>query len=160
MSYSFFVPAQWDDFENMFDRLVTDRYGPPTDNSKDGNNSKSLTTTGSSHVNRVLKPKMDVVETDDSFIMTTELPGAKKEDISVELNNGRLVVSGQTKSSAEHSQGSVRVSERSFGSFTRTLAVPQTVTFDQIKAAFNDGILTVTIPKVKPSTDSQAIKIT
>ncbi|CAH7687857.1 HSP20-like chaperone [Phakopsora pachyrhizi] len=161
MSYSFFVPNQWDDFENLFDRLVTDRYGPPANSGKGESNNKSLTrATGSSIVSQVHRPKMDVVETEDSFLVTTELPGAKKEDIAIDLQNGRLTISGQTKSSSEHTQGSVRVSERSFGSFARTIAVPQSVTHDQIKASFTDGVLQVTVPKVKPgSKESQSIPI-
>jgi len=154
MSYSFLVPTHWDDFENMFDKLVTDRYGPPND-SKGSADSKG----GSSAVSKVFRPKIDVVETGDSFVVTAELPGAKKEDISIDLNNGRLTVSGQTKSSSEHSEGSVRVSERTFGSFTRTIAVPQSVTHDQIKASFTDGVLQVSVPKLSPSKESQRIPI-
>ncbi|MBW0498320.1 hypothetical protein O181_038035 [Austropuccinia psidii MF-1] len=158
MSYSFFIPSQWDDFEHMFDKLVTDRYGPP-DNTKANTTQNSLTTTGSSSVSKAIRPKMDVVEKDDSFIVTTELPGAKKEDISVDLHNGRLIVSGQTKSSSDHSEGNVRFSERTFGSFTRTLAVPSAVSHDLIKASFTDGVLSVTIPKVKSTNESHAIAI-
>nr|AIC33786.1 molecular chaperone [Puccinia cf. psidii AE-2014] len=158
MSYSFFAPTQWDDFEQMFDKLVTDRYGP-SDNSKSNSAQNSLTNTGSSAVSKVVRPKMDLIEKEDSLILTTELPGAKKEDISIDLQNGRLTVSGHTKSSAHHSEGNVRVSERTFGSFTRTLAVPPSVSHDQIKASFTDGILEVTIPKVKVTKDSHSIPI-
>ncbi|EGG11723.1 uncharacterized protein MELLADRAFT_32133, partial [Melampsora larici-populina 98AG31] len=52
-------------------------------------------------------------------------------------------VSSQTKSSSEHSTGNVRVSERSFGTFSRTIAVPEAITHDQIKASFTDGVLEV-----------------
>ncbi|MBW0548648.1 hypothetical protein O181_088363 [Austropuccinia psidii MF-1] len=158
MSYSFFVPTHWDDFEHMFDKLVTDRYGP-ADNTKSNAGQNSLVNTGSSAVSKVIRPKMDIIEKDESFILTTELPGAKKEDISIDLHNGRLTVSGQTKSSADHSEGNVRVSERTFGSFTRTLAVPTTVSQDQIKASFTDGVLEVMIPKVKANKDSYSIPI-
>ncbi|MBW0464717.1 hypothetical protein O181_004432 [Austropuccinia psidii MF-1] len=158
MSYSFFAPTQWDDFEQMFDKLVTDRYGP-SDNSKSNSAQNSLTNTGSSVVSKVVRPKMDLIEKEDSLILTTELPGAKKEDISIDLQNGRLTVSGHTKSSAHHSEGNVRVSERTFGSFNRTLAVPPSVSHDQIKASFTDGILEVTIPKVKVTKDSHSIPI-
>ncbi|KAG0146115.1 hypothetical protein CROQUDRAFT_78027, partial [Cronartium quercuum f. sp. fusiforme G11] len=155
MSYSLFFPSQWDDFESMFDKLVTDRYGPPPNasnkaiNSSAQSNSTSNEKQGSSIVSRVFRPKIDIVETTDEFVMTTELPGAKKEDISIDLQNGRLTVSSQTKSSNEHQQGNVRVSERSFGTFSRTIAVPENVTHDQIKASFTDGVLEVKVPKTK-----------
>ncbi|EGG05760.1 uncharacterized protein MELLADRAFT_36584 [Melampsora larici-populina 98AG31] len=155
-------PSQWDDFESLFDKLVTDRYGPATNGSRtNGNdpNSNSVVPQGSSIVKKVMRPKMDIVETDDAFIMTAEFPGAKKEDISIDLQNGRLTVCSETKSSNEHKEGNVRVSERSFGTFCRTVAVPQTITHDQIKAAFNEGVLELKVPKVKTNTESHKIQI-
>jgi len=156
---SFFIaPSQWDDFEQLFDKLVTDRYGPPTEGSKGASDLKAVTT-GSHPVSKVLRPKMDVVETDSSILVTTELPGAKKEDISIDLQNGRLSISGQTKASSEHSEGSVRISERSFGSFSRVIAVPQGLSHDQVKAGFKDGVLEITIPKTIPNKESHNIPI-
>ncbi|KAH9825292.1 HSP20-like chaperone [Melampsora americana] len=155
-------PSQWDDFETLFDKLVTDRYGPATNSSKsNGNdsNSNSVIPQGSSFVKKVMRPKMDIVETDEAFIMTTEFPGAKKEDISIDLQNGRLTVCSETKSSDEHQKGNVRVSERSFGTFCRTVAVPQSITHDQIKAAFNEGVLELKVPKVKTNIESHRIPI-
>ncbi|MBW0498322.1 hypothetical protein O181_038037 [Austropuccinia psidii MF-1] len=149
MSYSVVYPSQWEDFETLFDKLVTDRYGPPNA-SKTNHASKRLASgTGSSPVAKVLRPNVDLVETDSSLIVTVELPGAKKEDISIDLTQGRITISGQTKASAEHSRGSVRVSERTFGSFSRTIAIPESVTHEHIKAGFTDGILEITIPKIK-----------
>jgi HSP20 family protein len=72
------APSQWDDFEQLFDKLVTDRYGPPADGPKDRSESKAVTSAGSHPVSKILRPKMDVVETDSSIIVTAELPGAKK----------------------------------------------------------------------------------
>ncbi|KAA1129223.1 hypothetical protein PGTUg99_015386 [Puccinia graminis f. sp. tritici] len=152
------APSQWDDFEQLFDKLVTDRYGPPADGSKAGSESKAVTS-GSHPVSKILRPKMDVVETDSSIVVTTELPGAKKEDISIDLQNGRLSITGQTKASSEHSEGSVRISERSFGSFSRVIAVPQGLTHDQVKAGFKDGVLEVSIPKTVPNKESHNIPI-
>ncbi|PLW52325.1 hypothetical protein PCASD_00215 [Puccinia coronata f. sp. avenae] len=153
------APGQWDDFEQLFDKLVTDRYGPPSDGSKGSHTESKALSTGSHPVSRVQRPKMDVVETDSSIVLTTELPGAKKEDISIDLQNGRLSISGQTKASSEHSKGSVRISERSFGSFSRSIAVPPGLTHDQVKAGFKDGVLEVTIPKPIPNKESQNIPI-
>ncbi|KAI7953851.1 hypothetical protein MJO28_006398 [Puccinia striiformis f. sp. tritici] len=150
------APNQWDDFEQLFDKLVTDRYGPESDQTK---GSKALSTVGSHPVSRIQRPKMDIVETEGSIVVTTELPGAKKEDISIDLQNGCLSISGQTKASSEHSEGNVRISERSFGSFSRSIAVPQGLTHDQIKAGFKDGVLEVTVPKIVPNKESHKINI-
>ncbi|EGG05906.1 uncharacterized protein MELLADRAFT_36517, partial [Melampsora larici-populina 98AG31] len=68
-------------------------------------------------------------------------------------------VSTETKSPAEHQQGNVRVSERSFGQYLRTISVPETTSYEQIKASFNDGILEVKIPKVKPNKEARRIQI-
>ncbi|KAG0146089.1 hypothetical protein CROQUDRAFT_44910 [Cronartium quercuum f. sp. fusiforme G11] len=160
MSYSLIFPSQWDDFESMFDKLVTDRYGPaPKGPNSSQSNALTSDKQGTSPVSRVLRPKMDIVETADEFIMSTELPGAKKEDISIDLQNGRLTVSSHTKASTEHQQGNVRVSERSFGAFTRTIAVPENVTHDHIKASFNDGVLEVKVPKIKVEKETHKIQI-
>lgn len=82
MSCSLIFPSQWDDFESMFDKLVTDRYGPAPNDNKDFNsfgNAVSVdTSSGSSLIKRVLRPKIDIVETEDDYILTAELPGAKK----------------------------------------------------------------------------------
>ncbi|POW00158.1 hypothetical protein PSHT_13201 [Puccinia striiformis] len=153
------APHQWDDFEQLFDKLVTDRYGPPSDQNKGSHGSKALSTLGSYPVSKVQRPKMDVVETEGSIVVTTELPGAKKEDISIDLQNGRLLISGQTKATSEHSEGNVRISERSFGSFSRSIAVPTGLTHDQVKAGFKDGVLEVTIPKIVPNKESHKINI-
>ncbi|POW21189.1 hypothetical protein PSHT_02607 [Puccinia striiformis] len=143
------APHQWDDFEQLFDKLVTDRYGPPSDQNKGSNSSKALSTLGSYPVSKVQRPKMDVVETDGSIVVTTELPGAKKEDISIDLQNGRLLISGQTKATSEHSEGNVRSLNR----------CPHWLTHDQVKAGFKDGVLEVTIPKIVPNKESHKINI-
>ncbi|KAA1070726.1 hypothetical protein PGT21_022263 [Puccinia graminis f. sp. tritici] len=153
------APSQWDDFEQLFDKLVTDRYGPPSSDRAKGTTKTLDSSTGSHRVSRIQRPKMDVVETDGSIVVTTELPGAKKEDISIDLQNGRLSISGHTKALSEHSEGSVRVSERSFGSFSRSIAVPPGLTHDQVKAGFKDGVLEVTIPKTVHNKESHSIPI-
>ncbi|PLW08715.1 hypothetical protein PCANC_22714 [Puccinia coronata f. sp. avenae] len=157
MSYSLVFPSQTEDFEALLDKVLTERYGTPA-NGTCQSRKRHFSTTGTSPVTKVIRPKMDVVEKDEAFIVSTELPGTRKEDISVELQNGRLSISGQTKSSSDHSSGSVRLSERTFGSFTRTIAVPASVSHEQIKASFKDGILEVIVPKVK-NTQAKSISI-
>lgn len=155
MSYSLAFPSQSDDFEALLDKVLTERYGAPSNGSSQSRK-RHLSNSGTSQVSKVVRPKMDIIEKEDAFIVTTELPGARKEDISLDLHNGRLSISGQTKSTSEHTSGSVRVSERTFGSFSRTIAVPTSVTHEQIKASFKDGVLELTVPKAK---DTQAKSI-
>ncbi|EFP85184.2 hypothetical protein PGT21_001339 [Puccinia graminis f. sp. tritici] len=151
MSYSLVFPNQPEDFESLLDKMMTERYGAPPNGSSQQSRKRHLSTSGTSPVSKTVRPKMDVIEKEDAFIISAELPGARKEDISLDLHNGRLSISGKTKSSSNHSSGSVRVSERTFGNFTRTIAVPTSVSHEQIKASFKDGVLEVTVPKVKNS---------
>jgi HSP20 family protein len=92
-------------------------------------------------------PAMDLVEHDDHFLLRADLPGLRQDDVSIELNDGSLVVSGERK--AEHDQrerGFYRL-ERQFGKFSRTLTLPDGIDGEQIKASFTNGVLEVWIPK-------------
>jgi HSP20 family protein len=92
-------------------------------------------------------PAMDLVEHDDHFLLRADLPGLGEDDVSIELNDGSLVVSGERK--AEHEQrerGFYRL-ERQFGKFSRTLTLPDGIDGDHIKATFKNGVLEVWIPK-------------
>ena len=92
-------------------------------------------------------PAMDLVETEDHFVLRADLPGLAEEDVSIELEDGTLTVSGERK--AEHeakSEGYYRV-ERAFGSFSRSLTLPQGIDPEAVTAGFNSGVLEVRIPK-------------
>jgi HSP20 family protein len=92
-------------------------------------------------------PPMDLVEADDHFLLKADLPGMSEEDVSIEVRDGALTISGERK--AEHQQrerGWYRV-ERSFGRFSRSLTLPDGVDPDAISASFDRGVLSVTIPK-------------
>src|SRR3954454_7048609 len=92
-------------------------------------------------------PAMDLVETDDSFVLKADLPGLDEKDVKIEVEDGVLTVSGERK--AEHEEkreGYYRV-ERAFGSFGRSLTLPQGVSAEAIAADFTDGVLEVRIPK-------------
>jgi HSP20 family protein len=92
-------------------------------------------------------PAMDLVETDDHLVLRGDLPGMSEDDIDIEIKDNVLTVSGERKAeSEEKSEGYHRV-ERAFGSFSRSLTLPQGVDADQIKAGFDKGVLEVTIPK-------------
>jgi HSP20 family protein len=92
-------------------------------------------------------PATDLVETDDHFVLRADLPGVKEDDIKVELENNVLAISGERK--AEHEEkgeGFYRV-ERAYGSFARTLALPEGVDADKVEAGFDNGVLEVRVPK-------------
>ena len=92
-------------------------------------------------------PAMDLVETDEHFVLRADLPGLAEEDIKIEFEDGTLTVSGERK--AEHeakSEGYYRV-ERAFGSFSRSLTLPQGIDPEAVTANFDRGVLEVRIPK-------------
>jgi HSP20 family protein len=90
---------------------------------------------------------MDLVEAEDHFVLKADLPGLAEEDVNIEVQDGTLTISGQRK--AEHEErekGWYRI-ERSFGSFNRSLTLPDGVDADRIEASFSHGVLELRIPK-------------
>ncbi len=92
-------------------------------------------------------PAFDVYEEKDNFVVKAELPGLKKEDISVSLHEGNLIISGERKSETKGEGTEVHRAERYFGKFQRVVALPAQVAVSNVKAEYKDGILTVTLPK-------------
>src|SRR5947209_5219179 len=92
-------------------------------------------------------PEMDLVETDDSYLLKADLPGMKQDDVSIEFNDGTLTISGERKADYERKEKGYFRLERSFGRFSRSLTLPDGVDPDRIAAEFHDGVLEVTVPK-------------
>jgi HSP20 family protein len=92
-------------------------------------------------------PAMDLVETDEHFVLRADLPGMTEADVSIELEDNVLTVSGERK--AEHEEkreGFYRV-ERAFGTFSRALTLPQGIDPESVNASFSNGVLEVRVPK-------------
>jgi HSP20 family protein len=94
-------------------------------------------------------PALDVYEDKDNFVVKAELPGMKKEDIEVSLHDGSLSISGERKTESKREDSEVYRAERFFGRFQRTVSLPATVAADKVKAAYTDGVLTITLPKTE-----------
>lgn len=101
-----------------------------------------------------LIPRLDVVERDQEFLVKAELPGIKKEDIDISLENGVLTITAESKSETEEKEGDrVIRQERRYGKYVRSLRLGKEVDEKQVKASYKDGILELTLPKaeeVKP----------
>src|SRR5918996_1307069 len=92
-------------------------------------------------------PAMDLVETGDHFVLRADLPGMTEDDVKIEFEDGTLTVSGERRSEHEASdEGYYRV-ERAFGSFSRSLTLPQGIDPEAVSARFDRGVLEVSIPK-------------
>ena len=93
-------------------------------------------------------PAMDVVEEGDSFVLRADLPGIAEDDLTIELQDNQLTIAGERRFEPrpQHDGGYVRL-ERAYGSFQRTLSLPEGVDADAIEAEFEHGVLELRIPK-------------
>jgi HSP20 family protein len=92
-------------------------------------------------------PAIDLVETDEHFVLKVDLPGLEKDDVEIEVKDGLLTVSGERKAEHQESKDGYHRIERAYGSFSRSLTLPQGVDADQVQADFNQGVLEVRVPK-------------
>lgn len=98
---------------------------------------------------RGLVPALDVGENDHHYAISVELPGARKEDVHVELHEGVLTIRGEKTSEREEKQEQSRYVERSYGSFSRSLRLPPDADVEHLDASFKDGVLAITVPKTE-----------
>jgi HSP20 family protein len=94
-------------------------------------------------------PAVDVYEEKDDIVVKAELPGMEKDNIEVNLSGDRLTIKGEKKQEEEVKKEGYYRSERSYGSFLRTLELPTEVQPDKVKASFKNGILEIHLPKTE-----------
>jgi HSP20 family protein len=92
-------------------------------------------------------PAMDVVETEDEFRLVAELPGIKKEAVKVSFTENVVTIRGEKKAEMREEKENWHQVERSYGVFERSIRLPVPVDSDKVKARFEDGVLTVLLPK-------------
>lgn len=104
-------------------------------------------------------PRVDVFEKDGELVVKAELPGAKKEDIEVTLEQGYLVIRGQKKAETEVKEEHYYRMEQSYGSFYRRLALPFETTAEQVKATYAEGVLEIHVPKPTAAPEPAPTKV-
>jgi HSP20 family protein len=92
-------------------------------------------------------PAVDIVEKDNAYEITAELPGIDEKNIEVQFSDGTLAIKGEKTDEKEEKKKDYYLSERRYGSFHRSFRVPDGVDADRIEAQFKNGVLTVTMPK-------------
>ena len=92
-------------------------------------------------------PAVDVKETDNSFVLSADIPGLTKKDIKVNVANGKLSISGERTYETDQENDNYHYRERRFGTFDRSFKLPDTVDEEKISASFKNGILIVALPK-------------
>ena len=104
---------------------------------------------------KLVTPAVDIVENDKNFKVEAELPGMDQDDVEVTINDSYLTVKGEKKESKEDKTDNYVCRERYYGSYQRTIALPDSANADKAKATFNKGVLQIEIPKkeeaIKPS---------
>jgi HSP20 family protein len=125
------------------DRLFDSFFGPSL-----GSSLWDVGTRGDLDTPTLWSPQIDVQRRDDYLVVRADLPGVRKEDLKIDIEDNALVISGQRQE--EHEEGgedeSYQLYERSCGSFFRSIPLPQDVNADDVKAEMRDGVLKVTVP--------------
>ncbi len=100
-------------------------------------------------------PRVDIIEEENRYEVTADLPGVNKEDVKVEIRDNVLTLRGEKKIEEEKKNKNYRLSERFYGEFTRTFTLPENVNKDAIDAEYRDGVLHLSIPKTEKAKPKQ-----
>ncbi|OGE24674.1 MAG: molecular chaperone [Candidatus Dadabacteria bacterium RBG_19FT_COMBO_40_33] len=100
-------------------------------------------------------PAVDIYETNDSFVVSADLPGLNKDEIQIDLKDNTLTLKGEKKFEEKVSKDNYIRVERAYGSFVRSFTLPQNVDPEKIKAKYKEGILEITIPKKEEAKPKQ-----
>ena len=138
---------RWQPFSELMslrqamDKLFEDSFVRP---------SRLVTTVG-----EVAAPALDVYQTPNEMLVKAALPGVKPEDVDIDIAGDTLTIKGETKAEQEIKRENYLYQERRYGAFSRSIALPGGLKLDKAEAVAEDGVLTITIPKVeeaKPKT--------
>jgi HSP20 family protein len=99
--------------------------------------------------NTLIKPSLDLSSTDTEYTVSVEIPGVRQKDVSLELVQDTLIIRGEKKQKKEEKNKNFYRLERSYGSFQRTLSLPEDASKDEIKADFKNGVLNIEIPRLE-----------
>ena len=125
------------EFSKMFNSLES-RFGISKSNDADAE-----------YENAVWMPLTDIYESKDNFSLKIDLPGIKKEDVKISFTNGKLNISGERIQEEETKDAKCHRIEKSYGKYFRSFNLPELIQADKINAEFNNGQLTITIPKAE-----------
>jgi HSP20 family protein len=103
----------------------------------------------------VFSPAIDVTVEKDNVVVKADLPGLSKDNVTVTLQDNYLTITGEKKHETEKKEADYFLSERVYGSFTRTIELPVAVDSQKIEARFKDGVLHVTLPKTEDAKPKQ-----
>ncbi|OJA11970.1 hypothetical protein AZE42_07248 [Rhizopogon vesiculosus] len=152
MSLVHFHYDPFTEFDRLFDDAFSSRFRPSGDTGRALEAGSRVGT---------FRPRMDLIESKDKneVAATFELPGLRREDVRIDVQQNRLTVSGEVKTAEERQEGDYAVRERVYGKFSRTLQLPIGTKPEEVKAKMENGILTVTFPKVGKEQEPKRIAV-
>ncbi|KAI6044454.1 small heat shock protein [Pisolithus marmoratus] len=138
------------EFDRLFDDAFAARFTPSSAVTQKGNDRRAE-----------FRPRVDLYENKETNTVTAtfELPGLKSEDVSIEVHQNRLTVSGEFNKAESREESGYVVRERRQGKFSRTLQLPSGVKHEDVKAKMENGLLTVTFPKLTPEQQPHRVAI-
>jgi HSP20 family protein len=104
-------------------------------------------------------PAIDALTKDSDLVIRAELPGVKHEDVDISLHDNVLTISGERRAEQEEERGGYHVRERRYGSFRRSVALPEGIDESKIGARYEDGVLEVTVPGAAVAREPKRIQI-
>ncbi|HEY3402930.1 MAG TPA: Hsp20/alpha crystallin family protein [Ohtaekwangia sp.] len=104
-------------------------------------------------------PRVDIIEAEKAFEIHVAVPGMNKEDFKLDLNDNLLTISGERKFTKEKKDNNFHSIETQYGTFSRSFSLPENVDAGKISAAYNNGILEITVPKDEKKTLKTTIKV-
>ncbi len=137
-TYNQLDPAYPSSFSSVLDKFFNDSFGA---------------------VAKPFNPAVDIAEDEQSYEIHVAVPGVEKKDFNVELNDGKLTISGERKMESEKSGKNFRSVESQYGLFSRSFFLPEDVKSDQIEATYAAGLLKVVIPKREKAILKSAIEV-
>jgi HSP20 family protein len=104
-------------------------------------------------------PPLELLERDGKLVIQAELPGLQAEDVSVDVTDGLVTISGERREQQESDGNGFRRTERRYGRFSRSIAIPEGVRAEDVQASFRDGVLELTVPLPQSSSPRRTVEI-
>ena len=109
--------------------------------------------------NALWAPDIEVYQRPNELVVRADLPGIKRDDVNVEVTDNAVTISGERHQEQESEREGIYRSERTYGSFCRTIPLPEGAIVDQAKASFKDGVLEITVPAPPQATRGRRLEI-
>jgi HSP20 family protein len=151
------APVEWRPFESLkreVDKLFED-FGLGAWRRSIGRSTFDVEPFWRGELSLVKEPAVDIVEKDKAYEITAELPGMDASNIDVKFSDGMLTIKGEKSEEKEEKKKDYYLSERRYGSFSRSFRVPTSVDADKIDANFKNGVLKLTLPKAAGVQDNE-----